>query len=303
VPLHINVGGPAVTPYVADEFSSGGTTVTTTKTVDLTGVTNPAPEAVYQSNRFGNFSYAVPGLTAGTSYTVRLHFAETFWTTKGSRIFNVVINGQQVLTSFDIIGTAGTAQKAVVEQFTATADTTGKITIQFVTVKDNAQVNAIEILSGSPPPPPPPGTVQINSGGPAVSPYVADEFSSGGTTVTTTKTVDLTGVTNPAPEAVYQSNRFGNFSYAVPGLTAGTSYTVRLHFAETFWTTKGSRIFNVVINGQQVLTSFDIIGTAGTAQKAVVEQFTATADSTGKITIQFVTVKDNAQVNAIEILS
>jgi hypothetical protein len=35
----------------------------------------------------------------------------------------------------------------------------------------------------------------------------------------------------------------------------------------------------------------------------VVEQLTAAADSAGKITIQFVTVKDNAQVNGIEIRS
>jgi hypothetical protein len=35
----------------------------------------------------------------------------------------------------------------------------------------------------------------------------------------------------------------------------------------------------------------------------VVEQLTAAADSTGKITIQFVTVTDNAEVNGIEILS
>src|SRR5215472_6060684 len=165
---------------------------------------------------------------------------------------------------------------------------------------------AIFGLLGTPPPPPPPPTtvhLRINVGGPAVSPFVADELSSGGTTVSTTKTVDLTGVTNPAPEAVYQTNRFGNFTYAIPGLTAAASYTVRLHFAETFWTAAGSRVFNVVINGQQVLTSFDIIGTAGAAQKAVVEQFTAAADSSGKLTIQFVTVKDNAQVNAIEVLS
>jgi hypothetical protein len=302
VPLHINSGGPAVAPFVADELFTGGTTVGTAKTVDLSGVTNPAPEAVYQSNRFGTFSYAIPGLTAGKSYTVRLHFAETFWTAKGSRIFNVTINGQQALTNFDIIGTAGTASKAVVEQLTAAADSFGTITIQFVTVKDNAQVNGIEILSGTPPPPPS-GAVQINSGGPAVAPFVTDELFTGGTTVSTTKTVDLSGVTNPAPEAVYQSNRFGTFSYAIPGLTAGKSYTVRLQFAETFWTAKGSRIFNVTINGQQALTNFDIIGTAGTASRAVVEQLTAAADGTGKITIQFVTVKDNAQVNGIEILS
>ncbi len=34
------------------------------------------------------------------------------------------------------------------EQFTATAPSNGTLTIQFATVKDNAQVNGIEILSG-----------------------------------------------------------------------------------------------------------------------------------------------------------
>ncbi len=159
------------------------------------------------------------------------------------------------------------------------------------------------LSSGPPPPPPPPGGVQINSGGPAVSPFTADADFFGGSTAGTSHAIDASGVTNPAPQAVYQSNRYGNFSYVVPGLTAGASYTVRLHFAETYWTAAGLRTFNVSINGQQVLTNFDILGTAGAEYKAVVKQFTAAADSTGKMTIQFATVKDNAQVNGIEILS
>ena len=151
--------------------------------------------------------------------------------------------------------------------------------------------------------PPPPGGYQINSGGAAVSPFAADEDFTGGGTSATSHAIDTSAVTSPAPQSVYQSNRYGNFSYTVPGLTAGGSYTVRLHFAEEYWTTAGSRTFNVIINGNQVLTNFDILATAGAEYKAVVEQFTATADSTGKITIQFTTVKDNAQVNGIEILS
>jgi hypothetical protein len=300
----INAGGPAIAPFAADADFTGGATSGTAHAIDASGVTSPAPQAVYQTNRYGNFSYTFPGLTAGASYTVRLHFAEEYWTTPGSRIFNVVINGKQVLSNFDILAAAGAEYKAVVEQFTAAADSSGRITVQFATVKDNAQVNGIEILSGTPPPPPPPPTgVQINAGGPAVSPFAADADFTGGSTVSVTHAIDTSGVTNPAPQAVYQSNRYGNFSYAVPGLTAGASYTVRLHFAEEYWTTPGSRIFNVVINGQQVLTNFDILATAGADYKAVVKQFTIPADSTGKITIQFVTVKDNAQVNGIEILS
>ena len=146
--VDINSGGPAVTPFAADEDFTGGATSNTTHAIDTSGVTNPAPQAVYQSNRYGNFTYTTPGLTAGASYTVVLCFAEEYWTTAGSRTFNVLINGTQVLTSFDILATAGAEYKAVNEQFTATASSTGTITIQFVTVKDNAQVNGIEILPG-----------------------------------------------------------------------------------------------------------------------------------------------------------
>src|SRR5260370_96266 len=170
-------------------------------------------------------------------------------------------------------------------------------------VVDIAGVHGIYVLLTSPPPPPPPGGVQINSGGPAVAPFAADEDFAGGATSGPSHAIDTSGVTSPAPQAVYQSNRYGNFSYVVPGLTAGANYTVRLHFAEEYWTTAGSRTFNVTINGKQVLTNFDILATAGAEYKAVVEQFTAAADSTGKMTIQFITVKDNAQVNGIEILS
>ena len=147
----------------------------------------------------------------------------------------------------------------------------------------------------------PAGGVDISAGGPAAAPFVADEDFTGGATSATTHAITTTGVTNPAPQSVYQHNRYGNFTYTIPGLTAGASYTVRLHFAEEYWTTAGSRIFNVLINGTQVLTNFDIFATAGGEYIAVIEQFTATASSTGTITIQFVTVKDNAQVNGIEI--
>jgi Malectin domain len=76
---------------------------------------------------------------------VRLHFAETYWTAKGQRVFNVSINGTQVLSNFDIVGAAGAANKAVVEQFPVTSSATGTVTIQFTSVVDQAQVNGIEI--------------------------------------------------------------------------------------------------------------------------------------------------------------
>lgn len=131
---------------MADTNFTGGTTVTHANTIDTSGVTNPAPVGVYQTNRYGNFSYSIPGLSPADTYTVRLHFAEIFWTAAGKRVFNVTINGTQVLTNFDIFAAAGAANKAVVEQFTATASSSGTITLQFITVTDNAQINGIEIF-------------------------------------------------------------------------------------------------------------------------------------------------------------
>jgi hypothetical protein len=301
--VDISAGGPAAAPFVADEDYTGGATADTTNAITTTGVTNPAPQSVYQHNRYGNFTYTIPGLTAGASYNVRLDFAEEYWDAAGDRTFNVLINGTQVLTNFDIFATAGAEYKAVAESFTATASSAGAVTIQFVTVKDNAQVNGIEISpvssgggtgTGT-------GGVDISAGGPAAAPFVADEDYSGGATAYVTNAISTTGVTNPAPQSVYQHNRYGNFTYTIPGLTAGASYTVQLDFAEEYWTAAGDRTFNVLINGNQVLTNFDIFATAGGEYIAVDEPFTATASSTGTITIQFVSVKDNAQVNGIQV--
>jgi hypothetical protein len=144
-------------------------------------------------------------------------------------------------------------------------------------------------------------SVQVNCGGPAVSPFAADEDFAGGGTISHTNTIDLSGVTNPAPMAVYQTGRDGNFTYTIPGFTAASSHTLKLHFAETYWSTAGSRVFNVSINGTQVLTNFDIFAAAGAKNKAVIEQFAEPANSSGQYVIKFTTVKDNALVSGIEI--
>ncbi|HTC93912.1 MAG TPA: malectin domain-containing carbohydrate-binding protein [Terriglobales bacterium] len=143
--LHINSGGPAVAPFVADEFFSGGGAVSHSDPINLTGVTNPAPMAVYQTARTGNFTYTIPGYTAGSSHTVRLHFAEPFFTAAGKRVFNVSINGTQVLTNFDIFAAAGAEYKAVIEQFMENANSSGQYVITFTSVVNQSLVSGIEI--------------------------------------------------------------------------------------------------------------------------------------------------------------
>ena len=146
--LQIDAGGAGTGTFAADEFFNNGNEFSTTTAVSTTGVTNAAPEAVYQSVRWASsFTYTIPGLTAGSSHTVRLHFAELTWTANGQRVFNVAINGTPVLNNFDIFATAGGQLKAVVEQFTATANSSGQIVISFTNGGvDNPEINGIEIL-------------------------------------------------------------------------------------------------------------------------------------------------------------
>jgi len=146
-----------------------------------------------------------------------------------------------------------------------------------------------------------PSNVQINSGGPAVSPFVADIDFAGGGTINHANTIDLSGVTSPAPMAVYQTARVGNFTYTIPNFTAGSTHTVRLHFAETFFSSPGSRTFNVSINSTQVLTNFDIFATAGAKNKAVIEQFTVNANSSGQYVVQFTSVVNQSLLSGIEV--
>ncbi len=144
-------------------------------------------------------------------------------------------------------------------------------------------------------------SAQINAGGPAVAPFISDVDFAGGSILSHKNVIDLSGVTNAAPMAVYQDARQGNFTYTLAGFVPGSSHTVRLHFAETFFSTVGSRTFNISINGTQVMTNFDIFAAAGAKNKAVIQEITGNADSAGTFVVTFTSVVNNSLLSAIEI--
>ncbi|PWU18170.1 MAG: hypothetical protein C5B50_09695 [Verrucomicrobia bacterium] len=144
--LAVNSGGGAIGQFVADTDFSGGTQASPSSAIiDSSAVTAPAPQSVYQSERYGNFTYTFTGLTSGLAYKVRLHFAEIYWSSPGQREFNVFINGAEVLTNFDIVAVTGAENRATVREFSVTP-TAGQIAIQYSTVVDNAKSSGIEIL-------------------------------------------------------------------------------------------------------------------------------------------------------------
>jgi hypothetical protein len=158
IALAIDAGGGAVDNWVADTDYSGGSVVTVNNNIDTSHVSNPAPEAVYQSQRYGaDLSYTIPQLIPKGSYSVRLEFAESFWTGPGDRLFNVTINGTQVLSNFDIFKAAGGENIAIAETFATNADASGNITIGFAATRNEATIAGIAILeSGNSTPSPSP---------------------------------------------------------------------------------------------------------------------------------------------------
>jgi fibronectin type 3 domain-containing protein len=527
--LQINAAGGAIGPFIADAGFSGGNQFSSSATIDTTAVASPAPQGVYQTVRWApSFTYTITGLTSGSSYLVRLHFCELSFSSAAQRVFNVAINGTNVLSNFDVFATAGAQNKAAVKEVTTAADAAGRIVVAFSQgPADNPDIAGIEIYgataSGPPAIPPAPtgltatagsgqvllswtasvgatsynvyrsitssgegttaiatgitatsytdtglangtqyfykvaavnssgtsaqsaevsatpsggsgpglpdlvvssltwspanpnagdhvvftvvvtnqgtgptpaGTVlglgfdldgsaaasvwedtytsslapgasvtltatggsagvnywiavagshsvtawvddvnriaesnennnkltqmipvgnsspltpvvQINAGSnSAVSTFSADVDFNTGNEFSSAAGIDVSAAANPAPAAVYQTCRWApSFSYVIPGLKAGTTYTVRLHFAELTWTAAGQRKFNVSINGTAVLTAFDIFAAAGGANKAITEQVTTAANASGQIVIAFAQAgADNAEVNGIEIL-
>ncbi len=147
------------------------------------------------------------------------------------------------------------------------------------------------------------GGISIDCGGAASSSWAADEDYSGGSAYSTASTINTSLVTNPAPQAVYQTARQGVFTYTIPGFVANSSHTVTLQFAELYWTAAGKREFNVSINGSKALTNFDIFASAGNARyTAVSKPFTATANSNGQFVIQFSDgAVDQPMVNGISV--
>src|SRR3984885_11003472 len=87
--VDISAGGTAAAPFVAAGAYPGGPPAAPTNAITTPGVTNPAPQSVYQHNRYGNFTYPIPGLTAGASYTFRLHVAQGHWGASGPPTLNI----------------------------------------------------------------------------------------------------------------------------------------------------------------------------------------------------------------------
>jgi hypothetical protein len=109
-------------------------------------VKNTKDKAIYLNERYSLSACRVP-LRNGT-YTVRLHFAETYEgiTEVGQRVFSVSIEGKPALPDFDVYKEAGKQRlAAVVKEFEAEVKD-GELTIEFQQKVQNPMINGIEVI-------------------------------------------------------------------------------------------------------------------------------------------------------------
>ena len=146
--VHLNCGGFTRDGFKGDPGYLDGAPGFTTEKID-TNVPMAAPEAIYQTVRWGACTYPFQlKPRPGETYTVRLHFAEISEKEAGKRIFNISINGITVLTDLDVFHQAGGKYKALVKQFTGIVpDANNRITVGIDKGKvGSPQVNGIEII-------------------------------------------------------------------------------------------------------------------------------------------------------------
>ncbi|MGI4788136.1 MAG: carbohydrate-binding protein, partial [Janthinobacterium lividum] len=291
-----DVGGEGVTYHDNDAGNNGG--AYRSDNVDIRAVTSDAGGG-YQvgwTNQGEYLNYTVNVTAAGTyQFQARVASGTGVGSSGGSLHFSV--DGTNVTGAMAVPGTGSYDTFTTIKSGSVTL-TAGPHVIQLYEDADNGyDINWFSVKSVGP-------SYQINASGSAVSPFVADEFfTSAGTGMSSTgNTITTAGVANAAPAAVYQTARYGgDVIYTIPNLPVGASYHVRLHFAETYWTAAGQREFNIILNGTQALTNFDIFADAGATNKADVKDFNTTVNPSGQIVLQLHATVDNAQIAGLEI--
>ncbi len=292
--------------WLSDRYFRGGHAF---ETVDhpIFGTREPR---IYQSRREGAFEYEIP-IAAGV-YELRLHFAETLYGEnnvagggESSRVFNIFINGAEVLHEFDVINEVGPSTADIRTFKDVSPGTDGKLHLKFEPSTNPPLLCAIEITPGTPGRLKPIRMVALDRAytdrqGRVWEP---DRYARGGQLVLRTQAVQ-----DAEDQELFRGERFGNLRYVIPVPPGHYGFTV---YSSERWFGPGtppgggagSRVFDILCNGILLRRDFDIFKEARGAGRAVT--FTAHGlepDAQGKLDIALSPTHNYACVNAIEVL-
>jgi len=273
---------------------------------------------IYRHLRSGDFRYDIP-LRPG-NYELHLFFAETGLADfisaessgEGQRLFRVYANGNALLNAFDVLADAAgsnIADERVFRNISPAAD--GFLHLSFNSMRSTAMLSGIEVLPAATAKARP---IRIRAGWTSAwqdssgSEWQADSYFLGGNALVRT-TNPAQASNSIAPDmALYASERWGHFSYALP--VSDGRYKVTLKFCEGHYGKRntgaggpGSRVFDVYSNGVALLRGFDIMQEAGGEGKPIDRTFSGIRpNAQGKILLTFVPVAGMACVNGIEVI-
>jgi len=291
----------------ADTGFTGGAAVRS----DVQHISRTQDPAFYRTSRQGAFRYDI-ALKPGV-YELRLHFAEVAYGPEstgtggeGNRLMTVRANAKILLTRFDVAADAGASATADVRVFPdITPDRDGLLHLDFAPERGApAMLSAIEILPGIR------GRIRPVRILARQTPYYSndshwwspDAFFDGGQSATYTHPVS--GTDDPE---LFDSERWGNFSYAIPA--APGKYAVTLYFAARHgeWppgtgTTFTPHVFNVFCNGKVLLQNFDVAHEARQTDIVVRRAVGLVPNAQGKLLLSFVPVEGYATVTGIEVV-
>ncbi|OFX61066.1 MAG: hypothetical protein A2066_12420 [Bacteroidetes bacterium GWB2_41_8] len=156
---------------IAFDFYEGavnmGNSYSTTTTVQA-----KTDAEIYKTERWSTYlAYAIP-VESGKKYMLTLKFAEIFFSTSGSRLFDVSVEGKLFLDNFDVFAKAGGKNIAKDTSIVVTA-TDNLINIELANVLDNVSIKGIVIdeVGGA-------NVIRINCGGAALTTKDGNQYVS-----------------------------------------------------------------------------------------------------------------------------
>jgi len=284
--------------WSADEYVHGGGPWRRPDTA-IARTNNPF---LFQYWRAGDSSYDIP-LQPGV-YELHLYFITSDPSNNSYRTFSVRINGNLVLTGFDINSDAmgeNIADERVFRDVSPASD--GKLHISLASEGGAPQINAIEVVPGTPHKQLPIRIVTQRASYTdhngqlwhSDNYYMNGHFSD--------QPHEIDGARDPE---LFSTERYGHFSYAIP-VDTRDRYTLILHFVELYFGGQngggiGSRVFRVMCNGETLLDDFDIYKEAGSFHPLTKTFYHLKPSAQGKLNITFEPIQNNATVSGIEVV-
>ncbi|MGB3588339.1 MAG: malectin domain-containing carbohydrate-binding protein, partial [Tunicatimonas sp.] len=216
----INSGGAAYTAddgteFTADQLVSGGKTYKSNA-----GISGTTDDFVYQSERYGNFTYQLP-VSNGT-YEITLLLAEVYFNDPNKRLFDIEIEGNEEVSNLDLYATVG---KNVAYQITNTVEVTdGSLSLTFSADINNAKLAGL-VVKGSDgvTPPAPPSGVSASALSSTSIEFSWDEYPERVSVYAIEQSIG-----NPDDFSPRLSQYYGTTSFMFEDLTPGTTYYYRM---------------------------------------------------------------------------